>query len=288
MFKTIELFGNTINLYDFFNNAATVFQVILLALTIKDYKLASTFPIICDRHLNLKKKTERFPSYIFCFIEAVIIMAVNVVISQKTSAPVSQLFLGKGDVNFFPNILISPLCLFAFGVLLMVSPLKILDYSAPIMVIGLISFKIACYCCGCCYGIEYGTHFYNYKNERFEVPVQLIELACAIIMFIILLVMRKKKKKAGYMYPAFMLMYCGSRFCSEFLRDDYPPVIWRMTGYHIQCIVGFVLGLIYLIIVIKYGEKITGFFEGKNKAFLDKVTAAYDKKHNVPYPKKKK
>ena len=99
--------------------------------------------------------------------------------------------------------------------------------------------------------------------------------------------MRKKKKRQGLMYPVFMLMYCGSRFCSEFLRDDFPAVIWRLTGYHIQCIIGFVLGLIYLFAVLKYGERITAFFDNKNKAFLDRKLAEYDKKHPVQEHRKK-
>ena len=288
MFQTITLFGSTIKLYDLFNNLATVMEIILLLVLIKDYKSACTLPVLADRHFNKKRKTDYFHSSIFMILELAVVLFFSMQINNLCGPALSKVFLGTNDANYFPNILVSPILLFVLCIPFKASPFKALDFAAPFSSIALIFYKLACFCEGCCNGIEYGTLFFNHKTERYEMPVQLIEMACAIIMFVILLIMRKHKKKHGLMYPAFMVMYCGSRFCSEFLRDDYPQIIGRMTGYHVQCIIGFVLGLIYLIIVLKFGERITNYFETKNKAFLDRKLAEYDEKHAVTHHSKKK
>ena len=288
MFQSITLFGNTVGLYDLFNNLAIVGQLILLGFLLKDYKTAFTFPYIADKYLHKKSKKEFLFGWIFMYIELVIILIILTITAQKAEPIVSMIFLGDSSVNFFTNILTNPIFAFILFILLKDSPLKIFDIYALVISLSLIFFKIACFCEGCCYGIEYGSTFYNHLNARYEIPVQLIEAACAVVIFIILLIMRKRKNKTGILYPSFMLMYCGSRFCSEFLRDDYLQVVGRMTGYHIQCIIGFVLGLIYLFIVLKFGTRITEYFETKNKAYLDKKLKEYDKKHPDTHRKKRK
>ena len=161
------------------------------------------------------------------------------------------------------------------------------------MAVALIFYKIACFCWGCCYGVEWEHGMWNQNNGRAEFPVQLVEIACAVIMLVILLLLlHKKGRKTGILYPLFMMMYCGSRFVSEFWRDDYP-FTWfggRMTGYHIQCIVGFVLGAVFMFLTVKWGDRFTAYIDAKNQALLDKhekkIRAANRKKN--PPPKKHK
>ena len=291
MLQTITLFGKTFFLYGLSNTLAIVAQMILLGFLLKDYKEACTFPYIVDKYLHKESKRKFLFGSIFMYIELVLTLIILTVTAQKAEPIVSMTFLGDTSVNFFTNILTNPIFAFLVFILLKTSPLKFWDINALALSIGLIFFKIACYCDGCCYGIEYGSTFYNYSNERYEIPVQLIEAACAVVMFVVLLIIRKsskRKNKAGLLYPIFMLMYCGSRFCSEFLRDDYPPILGNLSGYHIQCIIGFVLGLIYLFIVLKFGTRITEYFETKNKAYLEKKLKEYDKKHPPIQHKKHK
>lgn len=289
MFPIITLFGNTIILFDFFNNLAVVVQLILLALFLKDYKKACTFPFIVDKYLHNESKRKFLFGSISMYIELVIIVIILTGTAYMANPIISTIFLGDQTTNFFHNILTNPIFAFLVFILFKASPLKTSDIHALVISASLIFYKIACYCGGCCYGIEYDTTFYSYRNERYEIPVALIEAACAVVMFVILLIMRKRKKKDGTLYPSFMLMYCGSRFCSEFLRDDYPQVLGPMTGYHIQCIIGFVFGLIYLFVVLKFGTKITEYFETKNKAYLEKKFKEYDKQHpKIQHKKRKK
>ena len=112
-----------------------------------------------------------------------------------------------------------------------------------------------------------------------EFPIQLVELACAVIMFVIILVLKRKKDRTpGLLYPLFISMYCGSRFISEFWRADYPAVLGPLKGYHIQCLVGLIEGLVFILVVLKKGRKITEFFESKNQRFIDRCAAKYEER----------
>ena len=129
----------------------------------------------------------------------------------------------------------------------------------------------------------------NVKTGRMEFPVQLVEAACAVVMQVILMVLFKKgKQKKGVLYPLFMLMYSGSRFISEFWRDDYQPVWGRLNGYHLQLLLGFVLGAVALIVVLIWGERITAYFEAKNKAFLEKHQKKIKAKKKIVHSNKRR
>lgn len=284
MLREITLFGQNIILYDVCNTVVTVLQIVFVFFLTKEYKGISTLPILAERYLN--KKKDFFFNRIYWFVEASVVFAVVFAICQGLAPGISKLFVGKITKNFFAYIFVLPPLAFLVGILLKVSPLKLNDFFAPVFSFALIFYKLACVFEGCCYGIEWNNSpYYNQKHERYEMPVALIEMACAIVIFVIIMGVRRRKKTAGVIYPLFMLLYCGSRFCSEFLRDDYPAVWGVLKGYQIALIIGFVLGVIYMIIVMKYSERITNYFETKNKAFLEEQLKIYEKKHK---PRKRK
>ncbi len=144
-------------------------------------------------------------------------------------------------------------------IVLGVSPLKQMDWIAPSYPLALIFVKLACFCAGCCYGIEWEHGLYSYRNERYEVPTQLIETFLALVIFIILMVVRKKAKK-GTLFPMYLILYSGTRFFSEFLRRE-ENVLGPLKVYHILCIIGVVEGIILLFIVNKFGDKIDNHFD---------------------------
>lgn len=299
MLQEITLLGKTIQLYGLLNTLAYVAAILLMLLHLKEFKSISTLPVLADRTFNKKRKNDFLHVWGFYALETLVIFGITAAITAILNDPVSLLFLGDRSANFFPYIFFVPLILFLLGVLLKVSPLKLTDYFAPLGALILSIVKLACYFEGCCYGVTISESapcfvpFYNYSTGNYEVPIQLIETACAVVMFVILLLVRRKKnRKPGLLYPLFMLMYCGSRFISEFWRGDYPAVLGRLTGYHIQCIIGFVLGAVYLFVTSKWGERITAYFETKNKAFLDKQLKKIEKskpqiQHHAKKRKKK-
>ena len=271
MFHDLSLFGKTIDLYSFFNNFANIAQVLVALYIRKQFLEIATIPKMANMYLNKKNKDTFLWRWGFVILFGLLLSVIVVSINNLTNGPITTFFLGDKDANFFPNIFVCPVTVFLLGILLMVSPLKYLDISSVLTAVALICFKIACFCEGCCYGVEWPGGMYSYKNERYEFPVQLVEIACAIVMFIILmLLIRKKNLRHGILFPMFMMMYCSSRFVSEFWRDDYPAVWGILKSYHIQCMIGFAEGLIFLVIVLIWGKRITDHFDAKNEAFLEK------------------
>ena len=291
MLKSITLFGQQVFLGSFFDTLGYILMFILTAVHLKEYKEFSTLHKIVRIALRKENNTSFFHNWIYVLVEAYILFIVLIALIYPLNDPLTRFFMGSADANYFPYILFVPVFYVVFAIILKISPLKLTDFGATVVIPGLICFKFSCFCNGCCYGIECASSpFYNYSNERYELPIQLIEMGCAVIMYIIILLLRRKKHRVpGVLYPVFMLMYCGSRFISEFWRDDYPAIWGRMTGYHIQCIIGFVLGAIYLFIVLKWGERISEYFEKKNKAFLDRQIAKIkERRPKIQHAKKRK
>ncbi len=273
MFSRLVLFGKPILLYTFFNNLATICMIVWMLFHLKEYSNYCTLSQIPGAVIKEKTNNKflKFSSkWFFILIEAVVVFLIVFLVNDPVTKKISLTFLGDRSDNYFGNILFVPYVVILLGSLLFVSPLKLVDLVAPMTSLALIFYKIACFCCGCCNGVEsekYGL--YNHYTDRKEIPIQLVELACAVIMFIIILIIRRKKDRTpGTLYPIYMLMYCGSRFISEFWRDDYPNTFGPLKGYHIQCIIGFVEGLILLFIVLKFGNRITEFYASKKKAVL--------------------
>ncbi len=263
MLHYFTLFGHAINLYDFFNNFGTFASIAVLIPFRRQLVEVSTLPAWANTVLNKKRKTNLFRDWFFFWVFVAFFFAIIFILINLSAVPITVFFLGNKDSNYFPNIFVGPVYIFLLSVLVKNSPLKTLDTIAPVMAFMLIFFKMACFCDGCCNGVEWENGMWNTKTERMEFPVQLVEIACAAVMFIILMVLllnKKKQPKPGLAYPLFMLMYCGSRFVSEFWRDDYPDIWGPLKSYHFQCIIGFVEGLVFLFIVLKWGERSTVYF----------------------------
>ncbi|MBE6741958.1 MAG: prolipoprotein diacylglyceryl transferase [Ruminococcaceae bacterium] len=277
MIQEIVLFGKTIDrfsLYPMINNIGHIFMFLWLIINIKEYNSFSVLPNLASAKIK-NQCSGRVASWAIAFVELLLMFAVMLVSAKPIANGISVVFLGAESDNYFYNIFALPLILMLIAIIFQFSPLRFTDFVAPANALVLIFYKIACYCFGCCFGVETEKFgMYNACTERVEFPVQLVEIICAVIMFIVLLVVRHKKNhKPGILFPLFMLMYCGSRFISEFWRDDYPTVLGQLKGYHIQCIVGFVEGLILLFVVLKFGERITEFYAGKRQRVLERKSA---------------
>lgn len=289
MLQSISLFGTEIELYRPITTLGQLCIFLWIVFNLKEYKAIATISNIPEAKLG-GKKNNFFFKWILPFLGIAFIFVTLFALNGPITPKINLLFLGPNtetEENFFYNILILPIGLILSGILVKLSPLKFTDYIAPAISLALILFKIACACAGCCYGIPSQTfgimNHSNGMNEK-QVPIQLIEAFCALVMFVIILLIRRKKDRtSGLLYPIFMLMYCGSRFVSEFWRGDFPAVWGPLKGYHIQCIVGFVEGLIFLFVVLKWGERITEYYRLKRESIL----AKYQEKAKAKSKKKK-
>lgn len=282
MYQYIHLFGLSISTYSLFDNLSYVAQVIVTFFIAHQFRDASTIPALVNLRFNKKGKDSFFWRWgvviILMLLFAVIIYLFNIL----TGTPISMIITNTKDDTFFPNIFVGPITIFLFSLITLNSPLKTMDVITPVAEVALIFYKLSCFFWGCCNGIEWEKGLYNYRNERYEVPIQLVEIACAIIMFIIIMkLVKKERPHQGTLYPLFMMMYCGSRFVSEFWRGDYPTVFWRLTGNHFACIAGFLEGALFMAVFALYGDRITAFFEEKNNAVLVKYQRKYKKTYRL-------
>lgn len=170
-------------------------------------------------------------------------------------------------VNYFGFVFFMPLLLPLFCWMIGIDPYKQIDMITPAYPIALFFMKIGCFCAGCCRGLPCTFGIYNQTYDCMEIPVQLIEAAFAVIIFFILLV-RKKKSSPGSLLPQYIILYCASRFFSEFLRID-ANVFLGLKKYQILCVVGFFFGIAQLWVLKKHKDSLDKLF-AKNLPFIIK------------------
>ena len=173
--------------------------------------------------------------------------------------------VGTG-ANYFALLFFNGALYILYCCVVGVNPLKQLDWAAPSYPLALIFSKIACFCSGCCWGIEWEHGLYSYRNEQYEFPVQLVEMFLALLIFIFMM-LYKKKAKRGTLFPIYLIVYSGTRFFSEFLRRE-ENVFGPFKMYHILCVIGIVVGVVLLFIVKKFGDEIDAHFDKKYRGVI--------------------
>lgn len=195
--------------------------------------------------------------------------------------------VGTG-ANYFGLLYFAPIVLFLFCLLVHINPFKQFDLITPAYPLGLIFAKIGCFCCGCCKGFacDWGlTNYHDPATPQKEFPVQLVEAGLALAIFLFLL-WYKKRAKEGTLFPIYLIVYSITRFFSEFLRGE-PVVFGVLKTYQILCIIGVILGVIELLIALKYSKKFSSAFNYSNYAWYKREKHTVNKK-NVKYNKKRK
>lgn len=207
-------------------------------------------------------------------------------ISMVQHLPISLLnskfgLLMNTGSNYFGLLLFIPLFLLILFHIMAINPFKQTDLIAPAYPLALIFIKLACFCNGCCQGFEceWGlTNYYYNSGPKKEFPTQLLEAGLALVIFIFLYLYRKKAKE-GTLFPIYVILYSGTRFFSEFTRND-PNVFGIFKTYHILCIIGVIVGVVELMIVLKYSEKIIPYF--------DRPVYRWYREKNIVHRKKRK
>ncbi len=207
------------------------------------------------------EKQNRFVKFItdttfLCFFQTLLF-----VVSQFIPSIFVQYFREWFDTgaNYFGLIFTAPIIMTAFCFLFWINPIKQIDLSTPAFPISLAVTKIACAGAGCCHGMAWNYGVMNYKYERCEVPIQIIECLVAFLIFVFL-IFYSKKAKPGTVYPLFVILFSGTRFFTEFLRGE--DNLWGpFKKYHLFCFIGVIYGIILLVAALKFGDKFTKLFE---------------------------
>ncbi len=199
-----------------------------------------------------------------CVIES-LIMIVSTGLCALLNEGFGQL-VGTG-ANYFGLLATVPIVSFVMSSILMVDPLKQTDITMMSIPLSLFFVKLGCFCQGCCHGIpwQYGLYSQSPYHPGKQVPVQLIEVLWVVLIYIFLLKYRKKAKP-GTIFPMYVILYCSTRFFSEFLRRE-ENVFWILKTYHILCLIGLAVGILLYLIATLYGKNIQAIFEKAHKNF---------------------
>lgn len=270
------IYGNHSELYNLINSFDTVLCELIFFLALGRLYKYSHLPMVFKERLDNSKRMTLF-SKLFTYTLCMMSFFVLYWVQEKMMPDITFHFLYTWDDTYMGDIFIMPIGVFLVSLIIRIAPSALVDVAGLCASACLVLYKVACSLSGCCYGVEYNGIFYNQSMEQYQVPVQLIELACAVVMLVIVVLLYVFKKMNGKIYPLFMIMYCGSRFVSEFWRGDYPPQYGKLNGYHIQLLIGFALGSLYMLIALIFGKKINAFIQKRNDKFVAYMRAKLPK-----------
>ena len=164
----------------------------------------------------------------------------------------------NGNKNYYGSLTAWLIAFPVLTTLLKIEPLRALDLLTPGLPLSLAISKLACVCYGCCHSFEMpGSFYYNAVTNRYEFPVQMVEAAVAFLIFVFFLWYRKRAFREGTLFPLYVMIFSGTRFLTEFLRDDLPDVAGGFNAYQIMSVLYLMIGLLLYLLVQRYGCKIT-------------------------------
>lgn len=252
------------SIYNFFNRLAIAVVVVYNLSMFREKKNLLSYPsrMIRERvYPNSNKKWVQFCSKVELevFFEIFIISMIQYLPGTFLNPWYGKL-VGTG-ANYFGFAFFAPIILVLFCIWMKIDPLKQLDLVTPAYPLALVFVKIGCAFGDCCKGMKWEDLLGREIDGNFPSP--LLEAFLALVIYFFL---RKYKEKAatGTLYPIFLILYSGSRFFAEFFRIE-PNVIGNLKIYHIQCIIGVILGLFLLPIVGMIQEKMQYSVKQKKK-----------------------
>lgn len=160
--------------------------------------------------------------------------------------------VGTG-ANYFGTLFFHPLIMLALFAILGVDLREGMDRVTLNYPLFLFFAKVACFCHGCCRGIESPFGLYNQVSNRMELPVQLLEAWFALLAFVMLQGICKYVKK-GTLFPIYAIFFSATRFFSEFLRTE-KPIFGVLKTYQVLCLIGLTVGVVELMLVKHIGRR---------------------------------
>jgi len=131
---------------------------------------------------------------------------------------------------------------------------EIADISAPSLALGISIGRIGCFFNGCCYGKpwKWGLIFSpdSVAGRVFPdqplFPTQLMSSVNLLIIFLILVVVRSRQRLTQHIFLWFLALYSVHRFMIEFIRADYPEVLFHLTAPQF---ISIILGISSLVLM---------------------------------------
>lgn len=171
---------------------------------------------------------------------------------QYGPAPIVNTLFGslmKTGANYFGVLLAVPVLMLLYCHALGLDPARQIDIVVPAFPLALTFAKFGCYTAGCCSGISLELEQFQAFSHIHAFPIQLLEAAVAFGLFLFFL-KNQERMKPGTAYPIYLMLYCGTRFFTEFLRSE-GNILWIFKKYHFLCMGGFLLGFIAYRLILR-------------------------------------
>ena len=168
--------------------------------------------------------------------------------------PQDILRIWQGGLVFYGGLLFSLISALCFCHRHRLSFWEIADISAPPLALGISIGRIGCFFNGCCYGKpwKWGLIFSPdsaagrvFLNQPLF-PTQLISSANLLVIFLILVVLRSRQSFTQHIFLWFLALYSAHRFMIEFIRADYPEVLFYLT---VPQFMSIILGISSLVLM---------------------------------------
>lgn len=130
---------------------------------------------------------------------------------------------------------------------------KVADFIAPLIAVFHGVTHLGCIFPGCCHGYPSGWGLYSNDAGTICFPIQPIEAVSSLLVAAVLLVMLKKGIQRGKLYAWYLVLFGGTRFLWEFLRDN-TKVIGNISELAIHALGALAIGLAALM-VMKWMKK---------------------------------
>lgn len=154
-----------------------------------------------------------------------------------------------GGQNLVRGLIYIPLLLITISKIFKINYNTLLAFVAPLpcLVQGISHF--GCAFAGCCHGFPNSWGIYNIYEEKVLFPIQFIEAIVALIIFAIIVIYNHKKGvNNGLSFAIMLMLFGGTRFLLEFLRDN-EKLILNISSLAFHALFMHIVGIIMYIIL---------------------------------------
>lgn len=156
-------------------------------------------------------------------------------------------FQNWGENNIIRMYVYAPLICVAVAKLLAIPARKMIDYLAPSMALQQVIGHSICPFAGCCQGYACSWGIWNPVTDTYLFPNQWLEclVALTIVIYLLRLAKREKYVGTGRVYAMFLVIFGGTRFLLEFLRDN-DKLIFGISNLAFHALFMVIVGSIWL------------------------------------------
>lgn len=183
----------------------------------------------------------------------------NVPISDLLSHPKHYLLL-RGGLTFYGGLFLALFASFVITKKHKESFWKVLDASAPALVIAYVIGRTGCFLVGDDYGIPsslpWAMPFPKGSPPTLEAvhPTQIYEVIIMSLVFVVLWKIRKSKKPVGWLAGIYLVLTGLERFFVEFIRNTTESPIADLSVAQVMALFLILIGALKYISVRKHSE----------------------------------